>query len=480
MKKLGRSVVVLGLVWLMAGIPAGPSSAQSGDGLGGFGTSAWGSSFSMIYVDPKSPIPASPTGEMHAAYTLATLEFGPSGHGLAAQLYPGEAASTAGPFVEQSFWDGFEAGFEENDQEPPIPRQRVVPRWPLAAEVFEPQGPNEQEVPPNSRAVAKGRFVSAESATVPLELPQTVTMAAGGSTARTAVESIELSDGREVEGAISQVTATAEDIDILQGLVTVDQVTTTAKVVSDGENAQVSGNTKVTGFKILDQEFFIDEEGIHQGEETQPNPVLGQLQEAGETALADNGVTVMVVKPLDSVDGAMGARSVGGLIVRIDSRRFQEAVSSLPPELQTELAAAGVSTDHTLTLIFGAANVSASAAKAFSFEPPSFDFTPPAPPPPAPVDTGASVLGNEVSAPPQPAPTAAPAAAAASSSAPPPQPSAVTFSSEPAFAAPVAVEGVSAVAAIVGLGLVIAAARGLHWMSGALLTPAGAQDDCSI
>lgn len=463
-----RLTAMVGLVWLLAGIPAG-SSAQSASGLGGFQIGTSGAAVSWIYVDPNSPIPASPTGEMHAAYTLAQTETGPSGHGIAAELWPGETPSTAAPFIEQTFWQEFSAGWEGGAGEPPPPpleNPNVVPRWPLAAEAFEPQGPNEQAVPPNAQTTAQGEYAYSEANSTPLEVPGVVNVEGGFSSSRAETGSIELEDGRKVPGAISHGNAVASDITLLGGFITIEKVTTTGRVTSDGEVARVAGRTVVSGLKINGQGYTIDYEGIHADGETHDdlNPVLGQIREGGEAALADQGVSLTLAQAIDTVDGAQGSRTLGGLVVQIDSRRYDEVVSQLPEDIQRELRSRS-STDHTMTIVFGSLTASASAAPEFTFDAGSFDFGSDFSAPPQVLSSGASSTPPVLNS--QPLPEVSPA------------PSGGTVApTQPAFAAPVEVDGIGAGMALMAIALVLAAARGLHWMSGALLAP-GAVDDCN-
>ncbi len=459
-----RLTGIVGLVWLLAGIPAG-SSAQSGSGLGGFQIGATGSAVSMLYMDPNSPIPASPTGEMHAAYSLAEVETGPSGHGVAAELWPGETASTAAPFIEQTFWQEMETG---SDGQFPLSNPNIVPRWPLAAEAFEPQGPNEQAVAPNATTTAQGEYAYSEANSTPLEVPSVFNVEGGFSSALAETGSIDLEDGRKVPGAISHVTAVASDISLLGGFVTIEKVTTTARVTSDGEQARLAGRTVVSGLEIAGQGYTMDYDGIHADGETHDglNPVLGQLREGGESALSDQGISLTLAEAVDTASGAQGSRNLGGLIVRLDSRRFDDLVSQLPEEFQREIRSRS-STDHTLTLVFGSVTASASAAPEFTFEAPSFDFGDDFSTPPQVLSSGATS-----------APTTNLNSATLPEVSPAPSGGQVT-PTQPAFAAPVAVDGIGAGIALMAIALVLAAARGLHWMSGALLA-GGAADDCNI
>lgn len=476
MNRVLRSAAIVGLIWLLAGIPTG-SSAQTDEGpFAGFSTNAWGSALSFVYDDPDGVIPAHPTMEMHAAYALAQLDAGPSGHGVATTFWPGPTAATAAPFIEDSFWAGFEEGSRNGlkvgdtqvlpGSEPPPRPPPVAPKgWPAAAEVFEPAGPHTSDVPPNAHAHSASEVVFAKSAVVPLTLPGVFTADGGSSTSQSGFEQLELADGRRVDAVRSRVTSTIEDVAVLGGMVKIDEVTTTADVYSDGEKPVIAGRTVVSGLTIAGQGFTIDEKGIHAGGETHENPLLAGMNDAG-AALADQGVTMTVASPIDLAKGAEGSRTAGGLVIRIDSRRLDEAVSELPDELERQVRA-NVSTAHSATIVLGAANVKASAIRSleFLFEDIEFDLS----------DFGdgsfdAEVLGTTFDAGSFDAGSFGQGDALVG-----PSPGAGTVvEARPAFAPPVDVEGVGAAAVIIGLGAVLGGARMLKVLSDRLLARGGA------
>lgn len=467
MRRFFRLGTIVGLVWLLAGIPASaPAQFETGP-FAGFALEAWGASFSMIYDDPNGPIPAHPTGEMHAAYGLATLEDG-SGHGVATELWPGPTAATAGPFIEDSFWDGVEEGSEGQFPPEELGRPALTPRqWPVAAEVFFPGEPHTSDVPPNAHAHSAGDVVYAKASTVPLHLPGAFDLDGGATTAQSTVGRVKAADGSEVDAAVAQVLTTATDILIPTpvGPITIDKVSTTAKVLSDGEKPVISGQTVVSGLAIAGQGYTVDENGIHAGEESHPNPLVSGLNDATEQALADSGISIALAQPIDTVDGPVGGRSAGGLIVRMNSSRLDEFVSNLPDELEKEFRAR-VSTTHDLTLVFGAANVKASALKSFEFEFEEFEFD---------AGSGADVLGETLDSGSFDGgdfASGAPVGGGETTTGAP-------VATQPAFAGPIDVNGVSAAVVILGLALVLGAARGLQMMSDRLLA-VGAAKACPL
>lgn len=452
-----RSLVVVGLVWLMAGIPtSAPAQFETGP-FAGFGLEAWGAGVAMIYDDPNGPIPAHPQGEMHAAYALATLSDGPSGHGVASELWPGATGATALPFIEDSFWSSFEHEWKKNSGEDP-PFDRPPPlapkQFPIAAEVFEPGGPHTHDVPPNAHSHSSKDGVYAKANTVPLSLPGIFTVDGASTTSEVTVGKVETADEREIDAARSRVVTTAADVTVTipGGSIQIDKVTTTAMVTTDGTEPVIEGNTVVSGLTVNGQGYTLDEHGLHAGGDSQPNPILGELNAGAAQALAESGTELTFVTPIDTVADAEGSRSVGGVMLHMTAARMEDLVAALPDPIQNELRK-HISTTHDFRLILGAANVRASALEAFDFGLDDVD-----------VDLGGDdfgtteVLGTTFdSGSFTPGDVAAPAPVTRSGGG--------TVTGRPAFAAPVEVDGVSVAAFLVGLAAALAAARGLKVLS---------------
>jgi len=467
-----RLMLIAAFVWVLAGIPtSAPAQFENGP-FAGFAMDAWGSAFSMIYDDPNGPVPAHPTGEMHAAYALATLTDGPSGHGVGSVFWPGGTAVGAGPFIEDSFWDGVEEGSEGQFPPPQLGRPELTPRqWPTAAEVFEPTGPHTSDVIPSSHAHSTESLVLARSHAGAISIPGVFSADGGGAVAQTFVGKVKDGD-TTFDGARAEVVSTATDIAVGTGPVKikVDAITTTVVVTSDGAKPTMTGETVVAGLTINGQGFTLDDTGFHANDES--NPVTQELNAAALEALGESGISLTLAQPIDTTEKAEGARSAGGLIVRMQSTRFDEMVSQLPDDLEKEVRA-NMSTTHDLTLIFGAANVRSSAIKSFEFtldEDAFFSFDDDD-------DFDASVLGASFDAGSfdggsfDSGPLAAPGSSGGGQ----------TFvNSSPAFAGPVSVEGVAVVSVLIALALALGAARGLKRLSDTLLAAGGGGPSCPL
>lgn len=466
MSRVVRSAVVAALVWIVAGIPTdAPAQFESGP-FAGFALEAWGSGFSMIYDDPNGAIPAHPTGEMHAAYASGTLTDG-SGHGVASQFWPGATAATAGPFLEDSVWDNIEDGSDGQFPPKQLGRPALTPRqWPAAAEVFWPGDPHTQDVPPNAHAHSTESLIYSKASTVPLGLPGVFGVDGAATTVQTFVGSVRNAEGLEVEAARSQVVTTVNGITIPTpvGAITIDKVTTTAMATTDGTTPVIEGRTVVSGVTVAGQGYRLDEEGFHQGGEATPNPLLGELNSGLEEALADSGISITLVEPIDTVKAGEGSRSVGGLIIRMKSDRMEDLVSALPEPIQGQVRQ-NLSTSHDLQLIFGAANVRSSALKAFEFGGEEFE-----------VDLGddfdTEVLGASVDAGSFDGGDFGSTGGGITTAAPG---GGQVVTGRPAFAAPVEVDGIATAALVLGLAFALAVARGLQVVSDRALAPATAR-----
>ena len=467
MRRAQRVATVVGLVWLMAGIPSGaPAQFESGP-FAGFALEAWGAGFSMIYDDPNGIIPAHPTGEIHAAYALGTLSDG-FGHGVATELWPGPTAATAGPFLEDSLWDGVEDGSDGQFPPAAIGRPSLTPKqWPAAAEVFWPGEPHTQDVAPGAHAHSRESLIYAKSSTVPLGLPGIFSAGAGATTAQTFVGRVRNANGLEIDAARSEVLTTVAGITIPTplGPITIDKVTTTASVTTDGTTPVIDGTTVVSGVSFAGQGYVLDEDGFHAADETTPNPILSQLNENLEEALVDSGISISLVEPIDAAKQAEGSRSVGGLIVRMESHRLDEAVGALPAEIQSVIRE-NLSLTHDLTIVFGGANVRSSALKAFEAELEDLDLGGLG------GDFDTDVLGAELQGGSFGGGDFGSTGGGTTSGVPA---GGQVVTTRPAFAGPVEVDGVAMAAVIFGLAVVFGAANALRVLSDrALLAGASA------
>src|SRR5207302_7960760 len=68
----------------------------------------------------------------------------------------------------------------------------------------------------------------------------------------------------------AQADSTASDINLGNGLVTIDSVVSSATATSDGTSGQGKGSTTVNGMMVGGQPATVDQDGLHIGGTSQP------------------------------------------------------------------------------------------------------------------------------------------------------------------------------------------------------------------
>jgi hypothetical protein len=331
---LARVCVVAGVLCLSVGFVSGSAQGE----LGTVSLSAESSGESMIYDQPGSPIPAQPTGEMHKAYSLATLTSGPASHGIASHLWPGSTAADGGTAF----------GF---------------PKYPVRAEALYPSTPHDDKQEwgqegQGARMEAHASGKSAEGIAVSGSGSGKPLIETGNATssAKTTVEKAL---------ATSEGTATVSDITILD-VVHIDSVLTSAKVTSDGKKAVLAGSTEVSGATVQGQGVTIDGKGVHLGGQTVPilDPISNQQVEDG---LAQAGITMKVANPIDKTKGSTSSRTLGGLIVQFEAGALNKVIDQFPQELQDQIKKY-IELNEVITYRFGSVAVSAETSSGSGFQ----------------------------------------------------------------------------------------------------------------
>lgn len=297
--KIGRSLHRLGLVVMLATLPAAPSVAQEGDAAEFVGYDAVGSGTAMTTF-PKVPalLPFDAPFEATVALATATLSSGGQGFGRASTFFPGTPIAGIRPLIEI-------AGAPST----PIPDYPVV----VESREFENSKQNEQPGITMSSDVDPDRAV--------------VIADAGGfavpgvmRTASSRTVSTSLLEPGLVSGSS---TSTVYGIDI-GGLVKIDSVSSTSTVTSDATTSTCVGKTTVTGATVGGQPATLDGDGLRVDE--QPVAPGVNVNPAGD-ALAASGIKVRVLAGAASCAGPNGSQSTPGVLVSIP---LPEA-GSLPP-----------------------------------------------------------------------------------------------------------------------------------------------------
>ena len=173
----------------------------------------------------------------------------------------------------------------------------------------------------------------------------------------------------------STVTSTAQSvlkaIDVA-GVLQISQVTGSSSAESDGTTGTPSASLHLAGVTAEGQPAYIDQQGVHVSGTT---PASGgvtpaQAQSALDTTLAQDGITVRLLDPTTSANGAAANSDTGGLVISIAHAfdvPFVPGEPSIPvPGLGNTNLPAGLYNAVT-TVTIGSATSSSSATVAVPF-----------------------------------------------------------------------------------------------------------------
>lgn len=321
------AVAAVGVVY-----PAGAADRSApGLVLGGYSVSAAAVPMSLGDVSPKSA-PAAVTSEAaHVAYTEAATESGQRSRALASPLWSAlpetEAMQRLGiPGVEST----------------------------LAMRAAHPGGPGRA-----GHHVAGGPAVAAAADGESAMASASASLASVGGLVL-AEELAGLSESvREADTVVGRGQASIGRVQILGGLLVLEGVVTRVRVVSDGVKAVVEGNTTVNRVTVAGKPAALTSAGF-----------IG-LPEGLDEALTRLGITVRILETADAIDGPGGSRSVGGLMVRYDSktarntlddRRVDDRITAAMPNQWGAFLAGVITNERDVTVRFGQVAVNAAAS----------------------------------------------------------------------------------------------------------------------
>ncbi len=351
-----------------SGSSAGGSGA-SGSDLGGFTVSSLAEAFTAQYEQPNFPLPATPSLEFDEGYAATTDNYGPSGTATASSLYPGQVVANAGPELALLVPGA------------PLP---PAPVWPVQAVSEYPQAPNsgatdEPGVNMDSSSTADGNTASA---TLGDDAPEAGSSGADSSAVAPSSSGNPLASSSAIFGignlsatssslapsttANGEASATDTGISILDGLITIGSVTSTATAISDGTTGKLTGSTQVQNMDVAGEAVTVNASGISAAGQSTP---LSLPISSINTILQELGITMSVSNATDQVSGSSASRTLDGLKITIDLKTLDDAAnefaSLLPSSLTSQLPVA-LPNDQQLTLDLATVQVSSTASPAFN------------------------------------------------------------------------------------------------------------------
>ena len=179
------------------------------------------------------------------AHTTARIDTGPNGQALASTQWPGDFFANFGSLL-QVFGAPPEAG---------------QANYPVRAEASS-SGQQEVTAEPGMSAKADGPTAEAVALFEGYDGGESMKFGNIDSRSSTALEG---------ELGVARASTTITDFNF-GGQITIESIQTTAGASTDGTTGKAEGSTLVKGLQIGGQPAWVDENGVHAGDQNQPNP----------------------------------------------------------------------------------------------------------------------------------------------------------------------------------------------------------------
>lgn len=249
-------LLVLGVALLAFPFTVRPARAQTG--FVGYLFAADSDGIDQTGGSPGSQ--GYPQQANETAHSTARIDTGPNAHALASSQWPGDFVGNFGSLL-QVFGAPPEAG---------------QLNYPVRAEASS-SGQQEATAEPGMSASAKGP--TAEAVAFVDDYDGGESMSFGN---------VESRSSTALEGDLGVARATTNITDFtFGGQITIESIQTSAGASTDGTQGKAEGHTLVKGLKIAGQPAYVDQDGVHAGEQGQPNPADAVAQLIIEQVLSN-------------------------------------------------------------------------------------------------------------------------------------------------------------------------------------------------
>ncbi|HVB93629.1 MAG TPA: hypothetical protein VND67_04860 [Acidimicrobiales bacterium] len=370
-----RLGVIAGL-WMamIAGPAVTASAAGSADTLVGYSalTQAVGAQFAFN-VPGVVPLPNENIIEEDVPFSRVNVAGGPVVDSLSAPFYPGDIAAGLGSLLATFGYPGFpNDGFLAEAKFP------TSPGFPAKASFGGTPRPGSAPLAPSifsaisNAAVGGGDATSAISDLSLDSLGNKLSLPIIDGIIPTAsslldVGNISASDTVSVDSSQVKATSTSvvKALDIA-GMVDISGLTSSAACASDGTTATPTASLTLGQVTVDGTKAYIDSQGVHIA--TASTGSLGvtpaTLQKTLDATLAADGISIRVLDPVLTTNGAAGTANAGGLVVALSHQfdvPFIPGEPTIPvPQLGNVGLPAGLYT-MTTSITFGMAQVDVSA-----------------------------------------------------------------------------------------------------------------------
>lgn len=322
MRRVAAAAGVAAVVVLS--VPVRASAAS----LGGFQASASASPVMVWAYEPNLVVlPTSgPQGELDFAYSRASTETGPQNKGMASTAWPGDIVGDGLP------------GITNNDST----------QYPVKSESSAPAGKSDdsQEPQPGVGSASHSDATGTQSragitgSAPPAPLPAPLT----GDLVHAAAMSSTSTVHNGSDSVSSAAHATAHGVNLLGGLIDIQNVDVSSAATSDAVRGTTGGTATVTGVTVAGHALRIDRNGVTLSDGGSPPSVPVPQNVVDE--LRKDGITVTQATTTGQAAGPSGTLSATGLVITVDTGPLRAALDApasavyqaLPPEVRAQLA----------------------------------------------------------------------------------------------------------------------------------------------
>src|SRR6478609_1484311 len=355
-----------------------PGAAGATSKLGGYTASVGASVVHIEMYEPVIPVPASPQGELSIGYAQATAQSGTT-RALASYLWPGSVVG-----------DGFDQITSQPGTSYPV---QVDSRYPATqqapksnrAQLTKGNGMQTYADPDQARATTSGLGIHApdtnpaagagaglgqlvsnqpapgggsnplplpSSAQVPTTTPSGVPKPPNSPVpvpaplaALATVHGMTSTANVDARGArvISSALATAKEVDLLAGMITLKDVTVDSRIISNGKHATNVGGVTISAMSIAGHPIALGKNGLQITDKKAPAPDVPAQVRSG---LKQLGISFSISPAKRATNGPSGTFAAQGMTVTVNTAQLRSKLDSplntiaknLPSDLTTQLA----------------------------------------------------------------------------------------------------------------------------------------------
>lgn len=295
------------------------SSSSSGSGSQVVGetvtSEAIGAQFAFN-IPGLIPLPNQNLIEEDVPFARSLLSTGPNVQSVAAPYYPGDILANLGGLESEFFPPAFP------NTPYPFMAEAEYPATPTYGPSASFGGPPPSGSSPVS-ALSGTAHATSGGGDANGTLTDVIVGAGMGQNGAALLEVASEQSNEVVNIGTSSVTATASSVVKtieIAGMVDISQLTSTAQSTSDGNTGTPKATVNVGQVTVDGQQAYIDNQGIHVvGTNPAPagTPTAAQLQDSLNQTFAQDGITVDLVTPQQTTNGAEGIANTGGLVISL-------------------------------------------------------------------------------------------------------------------------------------------------------------------